>query len=392
MLQPRNKPLNSLLVKPAGPDCNLDCTYCFYLEKSELFSPGTHRMSVETLEILIRQAMEQGEPHVSFAWQGGEPTLMGLHWFEQAVEFQKQYGGGKSVGNGLQTNGLLLDSDWAKFLKKYEFLVGLSIDGPQRIHDTYRVTRGRKGSWEVVAAKAKMLMAEGVETNALTVVTSESAEHPEEIYGYLKALGFRYMQFIPCVEGSADDPSAVASFSVSAEAYGRFLVQMFDLWHNDFENGLPTTSIRYFDSVFHKYVGMSAPDCTLGRTCGTYVVVEHNGDVFSCDFFVEPKWKLGNIATDRLDEMLNSDQQTAFGEWKADLPEMCRSCRWLRNCWGGCTKDRIRDPQLTDPNHFCRSYMMFFEHADHIFTEMAVHWKQRAPLRPAASPRSSDGG
>ncbi len=370
------KVLTSLLVKPSGPDCNLDCSYCFYLEKSELFPGSKHRMSTETLEIMVRQAMEQCGPSLSIAWQGGEPTLMGLPWFQQAVEYQKRYGDGKSVGNGLQTNGLLLDKPWAHFLNEYRFLVGLSIDGPQHVHDKYRITVGRKGSWQTVADKAALLMDSGVETNALVVVTDYSAGHAEEIYQYLKELGFRHLQFIPCVETDPKDRTKAADYSVSAEAYGRFLITIFDLWKKDFVDSRPTMSVRYFDSVFHKYVGMTAPDCTLGRTCGTYVVVEHNGDVYSCDFFVEPSWKLGNLATDRLVDMLNSPRQETFGRWKADLPEMCRSCQWLRNCWGGCTKDRIRDPQMTDPNHFCRSYMMFFEHADAELTSLALQWRQ----------------
>jgi len=372
---PRLKQLSSLLIKPSGPDCNLDCSYCFYLEKADLFPKAIHRMSLDTLELLLRQAMEQSGPRITISWQGGEPTLMGLPWFEKAVEFQEKYGNGKTVGNGLQTNGLLLDTQWARFLKEYRFLVGLSIDGPEHVHDKYRLTQGRKGSWHTVAEKASLLMEEGVEVNSLSVVTDYSSQYAEEIYEYLKSLGFRHMQFIPCVETDPVDRTKAAAYSVSAEAYGRFLVDIFDLWKRDFADGMPTVSIRYFDSVFHKYVGMTAPDCTLGRTCGTYVVVEHNGDVYSCDFFVEPSWKLGNLATDRLVDMLNSDRQNEFGNWKADLPQMCQSCKWLRNCWGGCTKDRIRDPQETDPNHFCKSYMMFFEHADGDLTDLAHRWR-----------------
>ncbi len=378
MLVPSKKQLTTLLIKPAGPDCNLDCTYCFYLVKEELFGPGTHRMSLETLEAVIRQAMEEGGPQITFAWQGGEPTLMGLPWFEKAVSFQERYGAGKTVGNGLQTNGLLLDSAWMKFLRERRFLVGLSVDGPAHVHDRYRISRGGRGSFKTVAEKARLLLGEGVLTNALSVVTDYSAEYTDEIYASLKGLGFRFMQFIPCVERSTHDPSELAPYSVSADSYGRFLVRMFDLWLDDFVDGVPTTSVRYFDSVFHKYVGMSAPDCTLGRTCGTYLVVEHDGDVYSCDFFVEPRWRLGNVLTDRFCEMLNSRLQTEFGERKADLPAKCRSCRWLRNCRGGCTKER--DEGGADPSHFCRSYEMFFEHADAKIVDLALRWRrQHAP-------------
>ncbi len=387
MLIPRTKQLVSLLIKPAGPDCNLDCTYCFYLVKEELFGPGAHRMSLETLQAIIRQAMEEGGPQITFAWQGGEPTLMGMPWFQKAIEFQERYGAGKTVGNGLQTNGLLLDSTWARFLHERQFLVGLSIDGPAHVHDRYRIMRGGKGSFKTVAEKARLLLGEGVLTNALSVVTDYSAEYPEEIYAFLKELGFRFMQFIPCVERSAHDPSELAPYSVSADAYGRFLVRIFDLWLDDFADGAPTTSVRYFDSVFHKYVGHSAPECTLGRTCGTYLVVEYNGDAYSCDFYVEPRWRLGNVVTDSFSVMLNSELQTQFGEWKADLPAKCRACRWLRNCRGGCTKER--NPRGADPSHFCRAYELFFEHADAKLVDLALRWRrQHSPAVPAQPVRT----
>lgn len=379
------KRLESLLIKPAGPDCNLDCTYCFYLEKSSLFGPSVHRMTLETLEELTRQAMEQSGPHISFGWQGGEPTLMGLPFFEKAVEFQQRYGRSTSVGNGLQTNGVLLDVRWARFLREFNFLVGLSIDGPEHVHDRYRPFIGGQKSWQKVVDVAHMLLQEGVQVNALTVVNDYSGRFPEEIYDFHKSLGLPYMQFIPCVETSASDPTRAASFSVSAEQYGEFLIRVFDRWRGDFANGRATTSVRYFDAVFHKYVGLAAPDCTLARECGLYLVVEHTGDVYSCDFFVEPAWHLGDISRSTLAELLNSPRQEEFGRMKAAVHEECTSCRWLRNCWGGCTKDRIRNPRETGPNHFCRSYKMFFEHADEVLVRMACEWRERHRV-PAAQP------
>lgn len=372
------KILNSLLIKPSGPDCNLDCTYCFYLDKADLFpKTRTHRMSPAVLENLIRQTMEQSAPHVSFGWQGGEPTVMGLSFFQKAVQFQEQYGLGKAVGNGLQTNGILLNQDWARFLVQYNFLVGLSLDGPEHVHDRYRVNKQGKGTWKKVHDHAKMLLDAGVATNALVVVNDYSVNYPEEIYEYHKALGLNYMQFIPCVETDPANPAQAASYSVSAEQYGTFLTKVFDLWHADIVDGVAATSVRYFDSIFHKYVGLSAPDCTLMKTCGDYVVVEHNGDVYSCDFFVESNWKLGNIMTQRLDEMLNAPRQEEFGAMKALLPEECVSCEWLRKCQGGCTKDRIRDPHDKGSNHFCQSYKMFFAHADEKLQALAEQWKRK---------------
>ena len=372
---PLNK-ISSLLVKPAGPDCNLDCTYCFYLEKKKEFPESiTHRMSVNVLEELIKQAMTQGGPHVSFAWQGGEPTLMGLPFFKQAVDFQLKYCGNKTVSNGLQTNGILLTKEWAKFLKDYNFLVGLSLDGPEHIHNRYRLTKGQKGSWENVYESARMLINQGVETNALTVVNDYSVQFPEEIYKFHKALGLNFMQFIPCVETDPSHPSQAASYSVSAEKYGDFLIKVFDLWYAEIKNGIESTSVRYFDSVFHKYVNLVPPDCTLMKQCGVYLVVEHNGNIYSCDFFVENEWKLGNILNGGLNEMLNSPKQIKFGKMKAKMPKECYSCIWLSKCYGGCTKDRLRDPADHGSNHFCLSYKIFFEHADEKFKHLARQWR-----------------
>ncbi len=371
------KVVNSLLIKPTGPDCNIDCSYCFYLEKAELFpEQRIHRMSLQVLEETIKQTMEQGPSQVSFGWQGGEPTLMGLGFFKKAIEFQTKYGFGKKVGNGLQTNGILLNQSWANFLAQYNFLVGLSLDGPQHIHDHYRLDNKGRGTWKKVHNKARLLLDAGVATNALIVVNDYSVKFPEEIYNYHKELGLNYMQFIPCVETDTANPNAASPFSVSSEQYGEFLNRVFDLWYADIHNGIASTSVRYYDSVFHNYVGLEAPECTLAQVCGSYLVIEHNGDVFSCDFFVENEWKLGNVMTHRLDEMLNSQKQESFGKLKSDLPKECENCEWLKKCRGGCTKDRLRDPADNGSNHFCMSYKMFFEHADSKMTELATRWRQ----------------
>ncbi|WP_299576082.1 anaerobic sulfatase maturase [uncultured Sunxiuqinia sp.] len=371
------KPLNSVLIKPSGPDCNLNCSYCFYLEKSELFAQNkTHRMSPQVQEETIRQVMQQSGENVSLAWQGGEPTLMGLEFYERAIELEKKYGHGQMVGNGLQTNGLLLNRDWAKFLKKYDWLVGLSLDGPQFIHDHYRFDVAGKGTHQRVEDRAKMLLDEGVSVNAMCCVTSHSVKYPEELYNYYKEMGLTFMQFIPVVETDKNDPTKAADFSVSAEAYGHFLNKLFDLWLADFKDGQPTTSIRHFESVFYTYVGLEAPECTMMKECGPYVVVEHNGNVYSCDFFVEPKWKLGNVMHDRIINMLNSKKQTVFGMAKTQLPRECKQCSWLTKCYGGCTKDRIKDPRDQRKPRFCTAYKLFFNHADPTLSDMAVQWQQ----------------
>ncbi len=370
------KVLNSILVKPAGPDCNLTCEYCFYSAKSSLF-PGTmkHRMIEATLTEMIKQAMGQAGETIGIAWQGGEPTLMGLQFFQKSMDLIRRYGKDQTVGNALQTNGLLIDKDWIRFLNEYNFLVGLSIDGPKHVHDHYRRTKNGRSTWSRVADKAKMMLNGGVSVNALSVVTDYSSEFPEESYSFLKDLGLTYMQFIPCVERDPMKPGEFFTFSVSAEKYGAFLCKLFDLWLADFVNGCQTTSIRFFDSVFDRYVGLTPPECTLLEECGNYLVVEHNGDVYCCDFFVEPNWKLGNIQNGRLHDMLNSNRQTIFGARKKQLLEECKACKWLYNCQAGCIKDRVNGLGHIGTNHLCAAFKMFFDHADPKLRQLAESWK-----------------
>lgn len=374
----KHRPLTSVLVKPSGPDCNLGCTYCFYLEKDKLF-PETkvHRMTPEIQEEMIRQVMQQSGDAVSIGWQGGEPALMGLDFYKRAIELEKKFGHGQSVGNGFQTNGTLLDRDWAKFFKQYDWLIGLSLDGPQHIHDRHRLDKGLHPTWEKVEEVARMLIAEGVAVNAMCCITDYSSNYAEELYNYYKNLGLTWMQFIPIVETDKDDPSKAAPFSVTDEKYGQFLITLFDLWISDFKNGEPTTSVRHFESVFHSYVGLESPECTMMKECGPYVVIEHNWNVYSCDFFVEPRHRLGNIRQSKITDMLNSKKQDEFGKVKALLPRKCKFCPWYTKCFGGCTKDRIKDPNDQRQPRFCLAYQMFFEHADVKMRQLAELWQQK---------------
>ncbi len=371
------KPLTSVLVKPTGADCNLDCKYCFYLEKAELYpDKKTHRMSEDILEELIKQSMQQSGPDINFTWQGGEPTQMGIDFFKKIIELEIKHGKNKNIGNGLQTNGTLLDESWVDFLKEYNWLVGLSIDGPEHVHDHYRLNKDGKGSWKKVYDNAKLLIKNGVSVNALTCITNYSAKHPHEIYYFLKNIGLSWMQFIPILETDKSNSQKSAPFSVSPEAYGQFLCQIFDLWWNDYIKGTHTTSVRFIESVFFNYVGLRAPECTLQKECGSYVVAEHNGDIYSCDFFVTEKWKLGNIKSERLFDMLNSKQQNRFGRLKNVLDIDCRCCKWLTYCKGGCPKDRHNNPETLGRNHFCTSYKIFFKHADGRLSWMAKQWQE----------------
>jgi len=375
------------------------CAYCFYSEKASLFpGPKRRRMSEELLDILIKQVMSQSDRQISFGWQGGEPALMGLDFFQKAVQLQERHHKGQVIGNGLQTNGILLDNEWAKFLHRRKFLVGLSIDGPEHVHDHYRFMKNGKGSWRKVRDSAKLLLDHGVEVNALTVMNDYSARFPEEIYEFHKELGLFHMQFIPCVETDPVNPEKAASFSVPPAKLGKFLCATFDLWLSDFKDDVPTTSIRFFDSVFYHYVELPPPECTLFDECGIYVAVEHNGDVYSCDFFVEPEWKLGNIRHDLLIELLNSPKQVAFGKMKSNLAAECKKCEWLHYCRGGCTKDRILKSKGKKLDYLCSAYKIFFEHAHPHLQVIADKWKvdhgmTDEPQRESASktrPRRND--
>jgi uncharacterized protein len=379
------KHLQNILVKPAGPDCNMACNYCFYTCKQEMFKESSvHRMSEEVLTELIRQFMEQSPSEVSITWQGGEPTLMGLDFFKKAASLEERFGKRKTIGNGMQTNGLMIDREWAEFFKRYSFLVGLSIDGPEHIHDHYRKRQGGQPTWRAVCESARLMLDSGVSVNALSVVNDYSVRFPDDIYAFHKGLGLTYMQFIPCLEPDPVQPGSAAPFSVAPETYGDFLCRIFDLWKGDFRDGMQTTSVRFFESLLFSYAGFPPMECTLSHECGSYVVVEHNGDVFACDFFVEEDTRLGNIMHERLDSMLNSERQTAFGRVKANLPPACEGCTWLALCCGGCPRERGFGTEGGRLNYFCEAFKRFFSHADAGLRQLVDEWRQRQlPENPA---------
>jgi uncharacterized protein len=389
-MPPTPKSLHTLLIKPAGPDCNLACDYCFYAARSALFpAPGAHRMTDEVLALLIKQALSQTERQVAFGWQGGEPTLCGLPFFERALELQERHHRGQLIGNGLQTNGLLLDSAWARFLARGKFLVGLSLDGPEHVHDRYRKLASGRGSWAVVRDRASLLLDRGVEVNALVVVNDYSVEFPDEIYDFHRQLGLVHMQFIPAI-GIGPEPVDTARFFPPAEALGRFWARLFDRWLEDFKDGVPATFIRFFDAVFHRYVGLEPPECSLGEECGDYLVVEHTGDVYACDFYVEPAWRLGRIQDDRLIDLLNSPDQLCFGRQKSALADRCRACPRLSLCRAACPRER---PAPNLPSRYCRAYQIFFDHAHSRLTALAADWRRSQPanVAPVSNRRPQTG-
>lgn len=370
------KPLNFLLIKPAGPDCNLNCSYCFYKSKNlHSFRTPPHRLTDNILEEILRQAISACNGYLNICWQGGEPTLMGLDFFKRVLEFESQYSHGEKIANAIQTNGILIDKEWARFLKKNDFLVGLSIDGPESIHDKYRRNAAGIGSWAFVVDKAKLLLDEGVSVNALSVITEYSVKFPCEIYEFYMSVGLDHMQFIPCIEEHFDQSNLDPGFCPSSEDLGNFLTNIFDLWFSALGTS-KQTFVRFFESIFFDYMGLTPPDCSLLKECGNYVVIEHNGDVYSCDFFVEDRWFLGNVLTGQINYMLNSATQNKFGKRKCELPVNCLTCKWLNYCRGGCPKDR---QEKTGLNRFCEAYKVFFEHADSYFKQLASQYERFRP-------------
>ncbi|MCK4628808.1 MAG: anaerobic sulfatase maturase [Sedimentisphaerales bacterium] len=351
----------SLLIKPSGPDCNIACKYCFYSGKTSLFGQGRHRMSGEVLEELIKSYLQLDFPVHALAWQGGEPTLMGLDFFRQAVELQKKYGKkGRVVSNSLQTNSVLLDDEWCKFLSEFKFLVGISLDGPRWMHDTYRLDCAGRGTFDKVIAAVEKCGEHDVQFNILVLLNDINVKHPDEVFDFFVGLDIRYLQFITCAERDRQS-GELAPFSITAQEYGDFLCRIFDRW---FEYGPRKLSIRLFDSIMSYYLQGRHTDCTFGERCDEYIVVEHNGDVFCCDFFVEEKWKLGNILETPIGELFNSDTKRIFAREKRRLSNKCFVCRHLPLCRGGCPKDRIVEGgDSKSPNYFCAGYKQFFDHA-----------------------------
>lgn len=391
-----------LLAKPVGPICNLDCTYCYYLEKENLHPRGEKwAMSREMLERFVRAYIETHRaPEVSFAWQGGEPTLLGLDFYRDAVRFQKQYAGHKRVSNVLQTNGTLLDDEWGRFLKEHDFLVGISIDGPRELHDAYRVDKKKGPTFDAVTRGLDVLKRYGVEFCTLTVLNRLNAKRPTEVYRFLKECGSRFIQFIPLVErhpaprtvqlglSFAEPPVAgrpvdcdtpVTEWSVLPEDFGEFLVTVFDEWVS---NDVGRISVQLFEVAIGRELGHGPGLCLFAETCGGALVVEHNGDVYSCDHFVYPEYRLGNLADRPLAQLIASDQQRRFGTDKRDtLPAYCLSCEVRHACHGDCPKHRFaRTPNgEAGLSYLCPGYKRFFKHIEPRVKTIASLIRSRRP-------------
>ena len=388
----------TLLIKPSGSDCNLDCKYCFYKDRAPEVGQGRQRMSNEVLERLVKDYMRLRFPVAGFAWQGGEPTLMGLDFYKKVVELQKKYGHpGQEVSNAIQTNAILLNDKWYRFLHDNKFLVGISIDGPKELNDYYRVDHSGLGTFDKIIRAIEDCKKYKVEFNTLTLLNNKNVEHPEALFDFFTENGVRYLQFIPCVERN-QATSKIADFSITPQQYGEFLCRIFDRW---VDYGLPCSgrlsprwdrvaagrpdeqnlSIRDFDSILSYCVTGKHTICTFDKQCSQYIVIEHNGDAFCCDFFVEPKWRLGNIFETPIEKLAASSKKRAFARAKQNLPNKCLVCRHLAVCRGGCMKDRAAlDPQDAPQRHdnwsqesyFCEAYKRFFDYTMPRFMQIAA--------------------
>ena len=389
-----------IMAKPHGAICNLNCTYCYYLEKENLYAKGGRefRMSDGVLESYIRQFIQtQPGQQVSFAWQGGEPTLLGIPFFERVVELQEKYAGGKSVDNAFQTNGTLLDDQWGEFLARNKFLIGLSIDGPDELHDAYRLDKGGQPTHARVLRGLGFLKKHGVEFNTLTVVNRKNSYHPLKVYRFLKEIGSKYLQFIPVVEqqASAPDPNGlvllkpyarqetqVSEWSVEPLQFGKFLSAVFDEW---VRQDVGRVFVQAFDVALESWAGVPQSLCVFSPQCGQALVVEHNGDLYSCDHFVYPENKLGNILERTLQGMLHSQQQKNFGNAKEfALVSDCRQCDVRFACNGECPKHRFTTTESGEYglNYLCAGYKHFFRHIDPYMRFMANELKTNgAPAR-----------
>ncbi|MBK8856133.1 MAG: anaerobic sulfatase maturase [Opitutaceae bacterium] len=383
-----------LMTKPIGSRCNLDCSYCFYLEKEKLYTDaGGMRMKPEVLATYIRDYIAaQPGPVVSFAWQGGEPTLLGVDFFRNAVALQAKYAQGKTIENAFQTNGVLLDDAWGEFLAQHRFLVGLSIDGPAPLHDAYRVDKGGQPTFERVFAGLQVLKKHGVDFNILTTVHRKNSRSPLEVYRFLREVGSGYLQFIPIVERNAaphttdglwlapppdhEDAAAldqqVTPWSVRPADFGQFLIAIFDEW---VQRDVGRVFVQQFDAALANWAGEPAGVCIFNENCGRALAVEHNGDVYSCDHYVYPRYKLGNLMNTSLAALVDSPAQAAFGQAKsATLPRYCRECPVRFACHGECPKHRFLTTPHGEPglNYLCAGYKKFFTHIDSPMRTMAA--------------------
>ncbi len=368
-----------VMLKPRGAVCDLDCAYCYYLDKQRLYPGSDFRMSEALLERVVRQIIDsRSGPVVTFAWQGGEPTLAGLDFFERATALQTRYcPAGVTIANTIQTNAASLDEAWCRFLKDHDFLVGVSLDGPQHLHDAYRVDKAGKPTFARVMAGLNRLAQHDVATNILTTLHAVNAPYPLEVYRFLRDdVGARYLQFIPIVEH--EGATEISARSITAKQYGDFLIAVFDEW---LRADVGRVFVQIFDVALAVWCGLPAGLCIFEETCGRALALEHTGDLYSCDHFVEPAYRLGRIDDAQALVTLAADpRQQAFGLAKREtLPAYCRACEVRFMCNGGCPKDRFATTPDGEPglNALCAGYRAFFNHIDAPMRRMATQLRRQ---------------
>ena len=378
----------NIMLKPAGSLCNLGCAYCYYLDKADIYGGREPRMSLEMLETVIREYIAANDvPEVTFNWHGGEPLVLGLDFYRKAMELERKYADGKTVFNTLQTNGTLLTPEWADFLRENRFLVGISIDGPRDIHDKYRKDRGGAGTFDKVVCGIGLLRAHGVEFNTMSTVNKVSEGRGLEVYRFLQSLGSRYMQFMPVVEhvkqrrivSPTTEGARLAPWSVSSLGFGQFMCDIFDYW---VRNDVGRTFVGLFDATLANWCGVMPGTCAYDHTCGGNAVIEHNGDLYPCDHFVYPQYRLGNIAETPIRSMMESSRQVKFGiDKRNSLPAKCFRCQYLHLCNGECPKHRFNRTESgeTGLSALCEGYFRFYGHTAPYMEKMRELLQQELP-------------
>ena len=352
----------SLLLKPASSLCNCSCEYCFYRRVGELYPEGKTLMSRAVAETVIRKTLNAGAPLNSFCWQGGEPLLMGLDFFQDAVAFQKRYAHpGQAIENSLQTNGLLLDDAWCAFLRRENFLVGVSLDGPAPIHDFYRKDHNDNGTFAEVMRGIGLLKRHDVPFNILCLLTDRNIQSPEELYHFFRSEDFKFLQFVNCFEKDASS-GTLKPFSVRGEKTAEFYIKIFDMW---FEKDFFDVSIRFFEDILLYLIDGVKASCCYNCACTGYLVVEHNGECYPCDFFVSGDWKIGNLMADTIGAVLDHPLRLRFASLKAELPETCRECRISPFCMGDCTRFRsLPGNGYGNVSEYCTAILRVYRHIE----------------------------
>ncbi|MEW6668736.1 MAG: anaerobic sulfatase maturase [Thermodesulfobacteriota bacterium] len=379
-----------IFAKPVGPLCNLGCEYCYYLKKEGLYPEGTSfRLPDDILEEFISQHIEASpDPVIGFSWHGGEPTLLGLGYFHKIVEMQRRHQQpGRRIVNGIQTNGTLLDEEWCRFLSTEGFGVGISLDGPQELHDSHRLTRGGKPTYAQAMRGYELLRNHGIPCDVLCVVHGQNVLHPTRLYRFFKEIEAPYIGFLPLVERRPEADGSVSLRTVPSEAFGEFLCAIFDEWMS---RDIGRVKVQIFEEAAGTALGQDHVLCIFKETCGDVPVIEHNGDFFSCDHSVDEEHRLGNIRETPLHDLIESPAQRAFGQAKRDtLTRYCLECEVLPLCNGGCPKDRILQSPDGEPglNYLCKGYKRFFTHCQPFLSELAAFSRPPSPTRIQAHPK-----